>query len=235
MAAPQAMRPGGGGERALEAVVGRRRGRRCRRTRPRSAPRNALRLVPTSTGQAGGDQLVEVGEQGAGCGRRSCRSRCPGRSRPRRRRRPSARSARATRKSPHLGDHVVVARARACMVRGLALHVHGDPRRRRSSAATSSSEAETSLRGWRRPPTAARATAALRVSTDTRTPAPASASITGQDPAQLVGLGRPARRRAGWTRRRRRPVGALGDQLAAVGDRARRGRRSGRRRRTSRG
>ena len=184
---------------------------------PSRAPRNRLREVPTTHGETGGDQRVEVGEQrevvadglaeaDAGVD-------------PDLARRPSAAaaSARSTRNAPHLGHDVVVAGV-GLHGPGVAQHVHRDepdagPGRRGHVGQV----AETSLTSVAPAAMAASATSAWRVSMLTRT-SPASASIDGDHPAAFLGridgLGAGPGRLAADVD----DVGALGDQRPAVGD-----------------
>ena len=181
--------PHRGGQRALEPVVDRRRvavgpgGQPAEERLAAGADdHRAARSPPAGRG----------GAAAAGCGRRSCRSRCRGRSTPRPPRPPSASVGPVDQEVADLGHHVVV----------VGVDLHGrrarpacawPPSRRRRPAATGHSEAETSLMRVAPAATAASATAALRVSTETRTrgrPAPRSPGPPGGAPRPR----RPARR-----------------------------------------
>ena len=199
---------------------------------------------------AGGDQhrvaeLVQplrAGRARPSSGRRSWRSRCPGRPRSAPGATPaaSAASSRSRSSVDHVGDHVAVA--------GVLLHLarsapaSASARRRRPSGATvgsissSASPPETSLTSTAPASTAASATAARIVSTEThdavggqrasRPAAPGRAPPAALGPpAPRAGSTRRPRRRG---RRRRRPAGGRARPPAP-------GRGSGRRRRTSPG
>ena len=173
-----------------------------------------------ATGKPGRDQLVEVGQQREVVAQASCRSRSPGRSRPRRRRRPwRPRPERrgSSRTSPTTSSYV-----------GVLLHRPRDrpacawpPSRRRARRPPRGGEAETSLTIVAPAATAATAVSALRVSTETR-------HVVGQrldhrqHPPLLLGrldrLGaRPGRLAADVD-----DGGPRGEQVQPVGDGARR-------------
>ena len=109
------------------------------------------------------------------------------------------------------------------MVRGRALHVHGDPAGP-GRRATSHSEAETSLTRVAPAASAAAATSGFTVSTETRAPrGAASASTTGTTRASSTSSGHRLGPRPGGLAADVDDVGPLGDHLEPVGHRRARG------------
>ena len=157
-------------------------------------------------------EVAERGSRREVAGRRPCRSRCRDRAAPARAGMPAARAAaaRSREERVHLGDHVGVARVRSasCAARRACASAPRRRRARRPAAASPGHAPRVTSLTITAPASsaAARDRGLAGVDRDQRrrgaaAPAPRSPATTR---SRLDSLRLPARRRAGWTRRRRR-------------------------------